>query len=88
MADEFMKGFALSMIGALGVFFFGGWYRTPSFEQTTQLIAEPSEPNNVYDAIAIFGSDVFLYLMILGPLTFWVLVPTAHALVDGREAEA
>jgi len=88
MADEFIKGLGLSMVGALGWFVFGGWYRTPSFEQTQQLTVAPPEPNNVYDTIAIVGSDVFFYLMLLAPLTFWVLIPLARNVRGDTETEA
>ncbi|WP_058367225.1 DUF7314 family protein [Haloparvum sedimenti] len=84
MADEFMKGFAISMVGALGWFFFAGWYRTPSFEQIQQLTVEPPEPNGIYDAVAIFASDLFFWLMVLGPLTFWVIIPALRELRRSR----
>lgn len=87
MADEFMKGFALSMLGALGLFIFGGWYRTPSFERIHQLTVTPPEPETTYAAVGIFASDVFLYLMVLGPLTFWVLIPAAREIRRARTGE-
>lgn len=88
MADEFMKGFGLSMLGALGWIIFGGWYRTPSFERIQQLTVTPPEPETMYDAVGIFGSDVFFYLMLLGPLTFWVLIPVARELRRATTEEA
>jgi len=78
MADEFMKGFALSMLGALGWIIFGGWYRTPSFERIQQLTVTPPEPETMYDAVGIFASDVFFYLMLLAPLTFWIAIPAVR----------
>lgn len=88
MADEFMKGFALSMLGALGWFFFAGWYRTPEYYAVRQLIVDAPEPENIYDAIAIFGGDVFFWLMLLGPLTYWVLIPAAREFRRSRAGEA
>jgi len=88
MADEFMKGFALSMLGALGWIIFGGWYRTPSFERIQQLTVAPPEPETLYDAIGIFASDLSFYLMLLGPLTFWVLIPAARELRRASAGEA
>jgi hypothetical protein len=75
MADEFMKGLALFTTGATGWFVFAGWYRTPEYYALVQLINPAPEPQNVYDAIGIFASDFFLWLAILGALTFWVVVP-------------
>lgn len=80
MADEFMKGLALFSTGALGWFFFAGWYRVPDYYIVRQLVVEPPAPNNVFDAIAIFASDVFMWLAILGALTFWVLIPAGREL--------
>lgn len=75
MADEFIKGLGLFTGGGLAWMVLASWYRTESFESTHQLIAEPPEPANVFDAIGIFLNDVFLWTAILGALTFWVLVP-------------
>lgn len=80
MADEFIKGLGLFTGGGLAWMVLASWYRTESFESTRQLIAPPSEPANVFDAIGIFLNDVFLWTAILGALTFWVLVPAAKEL--------
>jgi cobalamin biosynthesis protein CobD/CbiB len=75
MADEFIKGLTLSMVGALGWFIFAGWYRTPEYYAIEQLTAAAIEPNNVYQAIGIFAGDVSLWLMLLGALVYWVVIP-------------
>ena len=82
MADEFIKGFGILTGAGLVWMTLAGWYQTPSFFMTNQLIAPPPEPGNVFDAISIFLIDVFLYTALLGALTFWVLIPA------GREALA
>jgi hypothetical protein len=62
-----------------------GWYRTPSFESTQQLVAPLTvDPANatLLNVVAITMMDVFFWLALLGPLTFWVLIPA------GRQARA
>ncbi|MEZ3144409.1 hypothetical protein [Halobaculum sp. MBLA0143] len=85
MADEFMKGLGIFTGASLAWMVLAGWYRTTSFESSRQLIAAPSEPANVFDAVGIFLNDVFFWMAIVGPLTFWVLVP---ALRRAQEAFA
>lgn len=75
MADEFMKGLGLFTGAGLAWMVLAGWYRTPSFESSRQLVAAPVEPGNVFDVIGIFLNNVFFWMAIIGPLTFWVLVP-------------
>ncbi|WP_253738073.1 DUF7314 family protein [Halohasta salina] len=82
MADEFIKGFGILTGAGLVWMVLAGWYQTPSFFMTNQLIAPPPEPGNVFDAISIFLIDIFLWTAILGALTFWLLIPA------GREAAA
>ncbi|SEH40021.1 hypothetical protein SAMN05192561_101580 [Halopenitus malekzadehii] len=86
MADEFIKGLALSMVGALGWFIFGGWYRTPGYYVIEQLTAAAPEPSNVYHAVGIFAGDVSYWLMLLGPFVYWVVIPALREL--GRSATA
>ena len=85
MADEFMKGLGIFTGASLAWMVLAGWYRTTSFESSRQLIAAPAEPANVFDEVGIFLNDVFFWMAILGPLTFWVLVP---ALRRAQEAFA
>lgn len=82
MADEFMKGFGIFTGASLAWMVLAGWYRTESFTSSRQLIAAPPEPANVFDAIGIFLNDVFFWMAILGPLTFWVLVPALREASD------
>lgn len=87
MADEFMKGLGIFTGASLAWMVFASWYRTPSFESSRQLIAAPSEPANVFDVVGIFLGDVLFWMAIVGPLTFWVLVPALRraqeSIVDG-----
>ena len=80
MADEFMKGLTLFTLGGLGWLTFAGWYRTPSFYVVDQLFSEPTGVVSVYDEIGVFAGDVFFWLMIIGALTFWVLIPATREL--------
>ncbi len=80
MADEFMKGLALFTLGGLGWLTFAGWYRTPSFYNIDQLFSDPTGVNSVYDEIGVLAGDAFFWLMIIGALTFWVLVPATREL--------
>ncbi|MFB6176568.1 MAG: hypothetical protein ABEI99_05395 [Halobaculum sp.] len=90
MADEFMKGLGLFTGAGLAWMVLAGWYRTPSFESSRQLVAPPTEPANVFDVIGIFLNDVFFWMAIVGPLTFWVLIPAIRearsSLGDGQSS--
>jgi hypothetical protein len=86
MADEFAKGLGILTTSGLAWMVLAGWYFTPSFESTAQLItASPPAQPTVWDQIGIFLTDVFLWFAILGALTFWVGVPL---LEQAREAWA
>ena len=82
MADEFMKGLGIFTGASLAWMVFASWYRTPSFESSRQLIAAPSESANVFDTVGIFLGDVLFWMAIIGPLTFWVLVPALREASD------
>ena len=86
MADEFIKGFGILTTAGLVWMILAGWYQTPSFFMTNQLIAPPPEPGNVFDAISIFLIDVFLWTALLGALTFWVLIPAGREAATALEA--
>jgi len=90
MADEFMKGFGILSAAGLVWMTLAGWYQTPDFYITNQLIAPVAEPETVFDVIAIFLIDVFLWTAILGALTFWILIPAgrevARSLEERRES--
>ena len=87
MADEFMKGLALFSLGGLGWLTFAGWYRTPSFYDINQLFADPTGVASAYDEIGVLAGDVFFWLMIVGALTFWVLVPASRELRSAFEED-
>lgn len=83
MADEFVKGLGIFTGAGMLWMVLAGWYRTPSFESTQQLVAPLTVDMGsatLLNVIAITLMDVFFWLAILGPLTFWILVPA------GREA--
>ncbi|WP_423997038.1 DUF7314 family protein [Halorubrum trapanicum] len=85
MADEFMKGFALFTIGGLGWITFGGWYRTPSYYQVSQLVNPAEGVNTAYGEVGLLAGDVLFWLMILGALTFWVLIPASRQVRDALD---
>ncbi|MUW15502.1 hypothetical protein GJ633_13340 [Halorubrum sp. CBA1125] len=87
MADEFIKGFALFSIGALGWFTFGGWYRTPSYYEIVQLVNPPEGVNTAYGEIGVLAGEASFWLMIVGALTFWVIVPASRELRDALNDE-
>lgn len=78
MADDFVKGLTLFTLGGLGWIVFGGWYRTPSYYVVSQLVNEAEGVNTVYDEVGLLAGDAFFWLMILGSLTFWVLIPATR----------
>jgi hypothetical protein len=75
MADEFIKGLALFALGGLGWITFGAWYRTPSYYEVVQLVNPAEGVETVYGQVGVLTGDALYWLMILGPLTFWVLIP-------------
>jgi len=85
MADEFIKGFGILSGAGLLWLTLAGWYQTPSFFMTNQLIAPPPEPANVFDAISIFLIDVFLWTALLGAFAFWILIPAGKELAAAIE---
>ncbi len=85
MADEFIKGFGILSGAGLVWMTLAGWYQTPDFYITNQLIAPVAEPETVFDAIAIFMIDIFLWTAILGALAFWILIPVGRELVRSVE---
>ncbi len=86
MADEFIKGFGILSGAGLVWMTLAGWYQTPDFYITNQLIAPVAEPETVFDIIAIFMIDIFLWTAILGALSFWILIPAGREFI--RELES
>ena len=78
MSDEFIKGLTALCGGLFGWMILSGWYATESFESTTQLISEPTEPAEIYGALAITLREALFWFAIVGALTFWVLIPAAR----------
>lgn len=90
MADEFIKGFTLFTLGGLGWITFGGWYRTPSYYEVSQLVNPAEGVNTAYGEVGLLAGDALFWLMVLGALTFWVLIPVSRELreVLNDDAEA
>lgn len=85
MADEFIKGLGAFAGGGLVWMILAGWYRTPAFDSTEQLVAPLTVAPGSADPLTALGvtlMNVSFWVAILGPLVFWVLVPA------GREARA
>jgi hypothetical protein len=79
MADEFVKGLGIASAAGLGWTTLSGWYTTPGFEET-QLIGHPPETLDVYGQIALVSREALFWFMVLGLLTFWVLIPGLNQL--------
>ena len=79
MADEFAKGLGILTGGGLVWMVLSGWYTTPGFEDT-QLIAEVPENLDAYGEAAIALREVMFWFMVIGLLTFWVVIPTVDRL--------
>jgi hypothetical protein len=85
MADEFIKGLGIFTGAGLGWIVLAGWYRTPSFESTQQLVGptSPAPANaDLFNLLGIVLMDVLLWFAILGPLAFWVLLPAVREARD------
>jgi hypothetical protein len=88
MADEFIKGLGIFTGAGLGWVVLAGWYRTPGFESTKQLIspASPSPANaDLFNFLAIGLMDTLFWFAILGPLAFWVVLPAIREASDAVE---
>jgi hypothetical protein len=85
MADEFAKGLGIATMGGLAWMVLAGWYNTPSFESTSQML-DPTTPEalDVYGQLAVVLRDAFLVFAILGPVVFWFLVPAYREARAGR----
>ncbi|AXG06634.1 hypothetical protein DU500_09435 [Haloplanus rubicundus] len=81
MADEFIKGLGIFTGAGLGWLVLAGWYRTPGFESTRQLVS-PVSPDpasaDMFNLLAIGLMDTLLWFAILGPLAFWVILPAVR----------
>ena len=89
MADEFAKGFAIFSGSAMLWMILAGWYRTSTFEGPQFTEPVPEDPST-YEALGIMLMDGLFWFMILGPITFWLLIPAykeARAVYAARKAE-
>lgn len=75
MADEFMKGLGIASAAGLGWMIISGWYNTPEFGSTNQMLAPPPENLDVYGQYAMIFRDALLVFGIAGALTFWFVLP-------------
>lgn len=86
MADEFIKGLGIFTGAGLGWVVLAGWYRTPGFESTRQLVS-PVSPNpanaDMFNLLAIGLMDALFWFALLGPLAFWLVLP---AIREARNA--
>lgn len=85
MADEFIKGLGIFTGAGLAWMVLAGWFRTPGFESTQQLVAPVTVSAASADpltALAITLMDVLFWFALLGPLAFWVLVPAGRQARD------
>ncbi len=88
MADEFIKGLTLFALGGLGWLTFGGWYRTPSYYDISQLFGPAQGVESAYDSVGVFAGDAFFWLMFIGPAVFWVLLPAGRQLRESMAEDA
>lgn len=79
MADEFAKGLGILTGGGLIWMVLSGWFTTPGFEDT-QLIGEIPENLDAYGQAAILLREGLFWFIILGVLTFWVIIPAFQQL--------
>ena len=89
MADEFAKGFTIFSAAGMLWMILAAWYRTPEFDGPQLTEPVPENPGT-YDAIGIILMDAMVALMILGPITFWFLIPAyqqAKSAYADRNAE-
>ncbi|WP_435069875.1 DUF7314 family protein [Haloplanus sp. C73] len=81
MADEFVKGLGIFTGAGLGWLVLAGWYRTPGFESTRQLVS-PVSPDpasaDLFNLLAIGLMDGLFWFALLGPLAFWVVLPAVR----------
>lgn len=84
MADEFAKGLGILTGGGLLWMVLSGWYTTPGFEDA-QLIGEVPEALDAYGEVAIVLREAVFWFVVIGVLTFWVVIPAFQQL---REASS
>lgn len=75
MADEFAKGLGILTTAGLAWMVTAGWYNTPSFSSTSQMLDPTPETLDIYGQLAVVLRDAMLVFALLGAVTFWVLIP-------------
>ncbi|MFB6173825.1 MAG: hypothetical protein ABEI39_04205 [Halobacteriales archaeon] len=88
MADEFIKGLGILTAAGLGWLVLSGWYNTPSFESTRQLIEAAPQNPDVYGQLALVARDALFWFAILGALVFWVVIPGMREVRAAMRGEA
>jgi hypothetical protein len=58
-----------------------GWFTTPGFEDT-QLVGEIPGNLDAYGQAAIVLREVMFWFIVLGVLTFWVVLPAVEQFRD------
>ncbi|MFB6353194.1 MAG: hypothetical protein ABEJ92_03825 [Halobacteriales archaeon] len=86
MADEFAKGLGVAAVAGLGWMILSGWYTTPGFEEA-QLIGEAPGSLDVYGELALLSREALFWFMIVGVLTFWILIPGLNQLRAARAGD-
>jgi hypothetical protein len=87
MADEFIKGLSIAVTAGLGWMILSGWYNTPEFESSRQMLHDPPANLDVYGQAALVLRDALLVFAILGALTFWVIIPAARQVRGARASD-
>jgi len=77
MADEFAKGTAILAGVGLVWMVLAGWYKTPSFEGA-QLTGAPPGDLGMWGDLALALESGLRWFIIIGVLTFWVVIPAAE----------
>lgn len=75
MADEFIKGFGIATTAGLGWMILSGWYNTPEFGSTHQMLEAAPDGLDIYGQLAMVLRDALFVFGVLGVLIFWVLIP-------------
>ncbi|MFB6282406.1 MAG: hypothetical protein ABEK59_00525 [Halobacteria archaeon] len=89
MADEFMTGGSFLAGGGFLWMLFAGIYKTPDFQRQLGFPADTHPPKlGIPHQAGVFFADLFFALMILGPLVWWIVIPTAKwVVVKHRRAQ-
>ena len=82
MADEFMTGAAYLSISGFLWMVFGGIYKTSSFQDQLGFPGKTNPPAiGIPKGIGVLLADIFFAVMIIGPIVWWIVIPTAKWVV-------